>query len=226
MRRGLASVSPITALPCAMPDQSEAFFAALRPLGLVRAFDANRIVLMQGDAADSLFLIESGRVRVFLTDAQGREVMLNTLSAGECFGEMMLAHATRTASVQTLSACRFCVVSRERLERAISADPNLALHLIGILIERVSHLTRGVSGLATQSVQERVAAFLCDRAETVSNEMRAPALSLKVIADNVGASRSMVHKVINDLEEAGHLSRGKGHYRLHPSIQSEAGRSG
>jgi DNA-binding IclR family transcriptional regulator len=56
--------------------------------------------------------------------------------------------------------------------------------------------------------------------------MRAPALSLKVIADNVGASRSMVHKVINDLEEAGHLSRGKGHYRLHPSIQSEAGRSG
>jgi hypothetical protein len=91
---------------------------------------------------------------------------------------------------------------------------------------RVSHLTRSVSGLATQSVQERVAAFLCDRAETVSNEMRAPALSLKVIADNVGASRSMVHKVINDLEEAGHLSRGKGHYRLHPSIQSEAGRSG
>ena len=208
-----------------MPDQSEAFFAALRPLGVVRAFDANRVVVMQGDAADSLYLIESGRVRVFLTDAQGREVLLNTLGVGECFGEMMLTNATRTASVQTISACTFCLVSRDGVERAIAADPHLALHLIGILTARVNHLTRGVAGLATQSVQERVAAFLFDRADTASGDLRAPALSLKVIAESVGASRSMVHKVINDLVEAGHMSRGKCHYRLHPSIRSEAGRS-
>jgi CRP/FNR family cyclic AMP-dependent transcriptional regulator len=208
-----------------MTTQSDAFFTALRPLGVLRSVAAKQIVMLQGDPADTLYLIEAGRVRVFLNDPQGREVTLNTLGAGECFGEMMLAHTTRTASVQTLSACRFCVVGRERLVQAIAGDPQLALHLIGTLIARVSHLTRGVSDLAMQSVHERVVSFLCDHAEPAAGaDLLTPALSLKFIAEGVGASRSMVHKVVHDLTLAGHMRREGDHFRLHPSIRSEVGR--
>ena len=203
-----------------MPDTSDAFFVEMRPLGVMRAYDAGQLVVLEGDPADTLYLICSGAVRVYRNDAQGREITLNTLGAGTCFGEMMLEIATRTASVQTTRASQLCLISRERLEEAIAANPALARHLIGILIARVNHLTQGVSELALQGVEERVVNFLCGQADTSADELSLPAPSLKVIAEAVGASRSMVHKVLTDLTHSGHLRRENEQFRLHPSIRT------
>src|SRR5919201_6658115 len=72
----------------------------------VRAFPKNAIIVNEGDETDSLYVMLSGRARVYVSNAQGREVQLNMIGAGEYFGEITLDGGPRSASVMAGGECR------------------------------------------------------------------------------------------------------------------------
>ena len=77
-----------------------------------RAFPRNAVVLNEGDRTDSLYIILEGRVKAFLSDPDGKEIVLSTQGAGEYFGEMVLDEGPRSASVMTLEPSRFLIVPK------------------------------------------------------------------------------------------------------------------
>ncbi|HET7198252.1 MAG TPA: cyclic nucleotide-binding domain-containing protein, partial [Burkholderiales bacterium] len=83
--------------------------AKIGALAAPRAFARNAIIVSEGDETGSLFVLLSGRVKVFLSDAQGREVELNRLGPGEYFGEVTLDGGPRSASVMALEETRCAV---------------------------------------------------------------------------------------------------------------------
>jgi len=84
----------------------------------VRAFPKNAIIVNEGDETDSVYVILSGRARVYVSNAQGREVQLNVIGPGEYFGEVTLDGGPRSASVMSLDDCR-CALS----PRTCAASP-------------------------------------------------------------------------------------------------------
>ena len=80
---------------------------ALSGEGVVKTFPKQAVIVNEGDETDSLYIILSGRVKVFLSDEAGKEIVLGTQGPGEYFGEMVLDGGPRSASVMTLEACRF-----------------------------------------------------------------------------------------------------------------------
>jgi CRP/FNR family cyclic AMP-dependent transcriptional regulator len=80
--------------------------------GSVKAYPKNTIIISEGERSESLFIILSGKVRVFLADEDGKEVLLSTQGPGEYFGEMILDEGPRSASVMTLEPCRAIGKSR------------------------------------------------------------------------------------------------------------------
>jgi CRP/FNR family cyclic AMP-dependent transcriptional regulator len=186
--------------------------------GTARTVPRNTLVVLQGEPAQALYVILEGRVRVFVSDEDGKEVELNVMGEGEYFGELMLASHRRTASVKTLVPSRLCMVDRETFERILAARPDLAFHLIQTLIERVKALTESVSSLALMDVYGRVARLFVELAETVDGRQRVPAMSQQAIAERVGASRSMINRILKDLTEGGYLTVGKDHIELHRAL--------
>lgn len=179
---------------------------ALSERGVVRSYPRNTIVVSEGDQTDSLYIIVSGRIKVFVADADGKELVLRNHGPGEYFGEMTLDGGPRSASVLTLEDCRFVVVPRNELQSFLAQHPAFAMHLIGNLIRRVRALTNSARSLALMDVYGRVARLLLELAVPRDGALViADKLTQQEIADRVGASREMISRILKDLVAGGYL---------------------
>src|SRR5204862_512266 len=117
---------------------------------------------------DSLYVMLAGRARVYVSNAQGREVQLNLIGAGEYFGEVTLDGGARSASVMAAEDCRCAVVKRGELLTLVEKEPQFALHMVRKLASRVRDLTENVRSLALMDVYGRVARLLAAVLSSVS----------------------------------------------------------
>jgi CRP/FNR family cyclic AMP-dependent transcriptional regulator len=175
--------------------------------GVHRNYPKNTILVSEGDPSDLFYIILSGKVKVFLSDEKGKEVLLTIQGPDEYFGELALIdEAPRSASVMTLEACQMAVVSRAGFERCLEEHPGLAMGLIRSLVKRVRALTEHVKDLALLDVYGRVANTLshmaCARDGLMVIEQR---LTHQDIANMVGASREMVSRIMKDLSTGGYI---------------------
>lgn len=180
---------------------------ALSGEGVVRSFPKHAVIVNEGDETDSLYIILSGRVKVFLSDDAGREIVLGTQGPGEYFGEMVLDGGPRSASVMTLEPARFAVVPKQKFREFLRSHPDFAIHLVGKLIRRSRALTESVKSLALMDVYGRVARLLLELAvkeggRLVINER----LTQQDIASRVGASREMISRIFKDLSIGGYIT--------------------
>jgi CRP/FNR family transcriptional regulator, cyclic AMP receptor protein len=176
--------------------------------GAVRSFPKNTVIINEGDRGDSLFVILSGKVKVYVSDDDGREMILDLYAAGDYVGEMALDGQPRSASVMTLEPTTCAVVTRDALRAAIVANPDVAMALIGTLIERARIATDNVKNLALMDVYGRVARLLLSIAkEQPDGKLVVPErMTQQDIADRVGASRDMISRIFKDLTIGGYVT--------------------
>jgi CRP/FNR family cyclic AMP-dependent transcriptional regulator len=178
----------------------------------VRTFPKRAIIVTEGDDSDSLYVMLSGKARVFVADEKGREVQLNQLGAGEYFGEVTLDGGPRSASVMALEDCRCAVVKRAEFDSFLHENPDLALHIVRKLARRVRDLTENVRSLALMDVYGRVARLLLELAEDRDGKLVIEEhLTHKDIASRVGASREMISRIFSDLSDGGYVRKEDGH---------------
>jgi CRP/FNR family transcriptional regulator, cyclic AMP receptor protein len=209
---GRADVTPWEGL-------TETELQALCARARVRAVTANTIILSEGDRSDSVFIIESGRVKVFLQGEDGKEVVLNVQGPGEYFGDLALDDGARSASVATLEPSRLYVVTRDDFRWFLGANPDFALRLIGRLMHRVRVLTGNVRNLALLDVYGRVVSLLHGLAVEQDGRLIVPGrLTQKDIGDRVGASREMVSRIFKDLVTGGYVTVESRQIIIHKSL--------
>ncbi len=178
----------------------------LARLGLAKVYAKGTIVVTEGEPALSMYLIHEGTLRVFVSDEEGHEVELNVMGPGEYFGELMLGSQVRSASVQTLCKVRLTMITRSEFEGVLRAKPDLAFHVIQHLIERVRALSRNVQGLVSMDVYGRVSRLFGELAREEAGVRFVPGpLSQQKIADKVGASRSMINRILQELAGGGYI---------------------
>ena len=183
--------------------------------GIVKSFPKNTIIVSEADETDSFYIIVTGRVKVFVSDDEGREIVLGTQGAGEYFGEMVLDGGPRSASVMTLEASRFAVIPKHRFREFVLSHPGFSLHLIEKLIGRTRALTENVKSLALMDVYGRVARLLLDLAEPKMGRLViAERLTQQDIASRVGASREMISRILKDLTLGGYITVERKHITI------------
>jgi CRP/FNR family cyclic AMP-dependent transcriptional regulator len=160
-----------------------------------------------GDLSDSLYIILSGRVKVFMSDEAGKEFVLSTIGPGDYFGEVALDGGPRSASIKTHEDCRFFVIPKVEVKALIERHPDFARNLIGRLISKVRNLSDSVHNLALMSVYCRLLRFIGEQAvRREDRRLATERLTQQEIADHIGASREMVSRIIIDLTNCGYIS--------------------
>lgn len=189
---------------------------ALSAHGVVRSYPKNTIVVAEGDETASLYVILSGRVKIFLSGDDGKEIVLGTQGPGEYFGEIALDGRARSASVMTLELSRFVVVQRANVRDFIRSHPDFAVHLIETLAGRIRTLTENFKSLALLDVYGRVARLLLDLAVEEDGVLVVrEKLTHQEIASRVGASREMISKILKALSVGGYISVHKQRITIH-----------
>jgi len=180
---------------------------AIASTGVIRTFPKNTVLINEGDVGDGLYVILSGRVKVYASNEAGREFVIDFHGPGEYVGEMTLDGAPRSASVITVEPTTTAVVNRAHFRDFILAHPDFALHLIERLIHRVRVTTGNLKSLALSDVYGRMARLLNALAQPIDGRMVVPEkLTQQDIADRVGASRDMIGKLMKDLTGGGYIA--------------------
>lgn len=179
---------------------------ALDNKAVVRTFRKHTIIVNEGDLTDSLYLILSGRVKVYLSDKSGKELILDIKGPGEYFGEMVLDEGPRSASVMALEPSQFVIIARNDFRDFILKHPEIALHIIQNLIKLARGLNESVRSLAMLDTYGRVARMLLDLATEKEGKLVIPArMTQKEMASRVGASREMINRILRDLTVGGYI---------------------
>jgi CRP/FNR family cyclic AMP-dependent transcriptional regulator len=196
--------APSSAQLRGIPDP---FVRQLASLGRVRTYPKNTVFITEGDSSDSVFVVLTGKVKVFISDTEGHEMILDTQGPGEYVGEMALDGNPRSASVMTLEPSTFSVVAREPIREAIRANPDFALDMISKIIDRARLATNSVKDLALLDVYGRVAGMLLKMAVEKDGKLQIlEKLTQQEIAERVGASRDMVSRIFRDLTAGGYIT--------------------
>ncbi len=173
----------------------------------VRTYRPNTLIMQKGDDANALYVVLSGRVRVFSADDKGKEYVLNELGPGDYLGELALIDdCTRTASVMTLAPSRFLVIPKATFQAFLVSRPSVALHLLKALAARVRQMTEELERFALCDVYGRLVETLTARAVEEDGRFVTDALTQRDLAALVGASREMISRIFKDLKAGGYIS--------------------
>jgi CRP/FNR family cyclic AMP-dependent transcriptional regulator len=193
-----------------------AIFSGLSPTELellehhmvTRSFKKNTIIINEGDEASTFFIIITGAIKVFLSNEEGKEIIINAQGPGDHFGELaLLDGAPRSASVITTEKSTIGVISKEDFHHVLSRNTDLALNLIRELTRRVRFLSDNVRTLALMDVYGRIAKVLLSMAQEEDGKMvinNRP--TQQDIANHIGASREMVARILKDLSTGNYIT--------------------
>ena len=165
------------------------------------------LIMAAGDPTDSLYIVISGRLKVMMGDAEGKEVILSIIGPGEFFGEMgLIDDSPRSASVVAIEPCELLSLSRRDFKKCMAENFEMTMAVMKGLVRRLREADRKIGSLALLDVYGRVARLLLDMSEDVNGQkMVTKRLPKQDIAKMIGASREMVSRVMKDLQLGGYI---------------------
>ena len=174
-----------------------------------REFAKNVIIYDRGSPGHTMYIIESGKVRLFLLSEMGQELSVDFLAAGDVFGELSLLDGLpRVRGAMTMEKAVVYTLRREDFLRHLEGNPHLGAGIIGNLSARLRDALDSVESLAFLDVRGRVAKKLLELADkhgveddgAVSIDLR---LTQQDLASLIGASRESVNKVMGSYRDKG-----------------------
>ncbi len=180
------------------------------------------ILFLQGEPADTIYLIKRGKLKLVQVSSEGREMIIDVLGPGEVLGEMLFFQQQgQPCGAVALETAGLCCFSRQQLEALIQQNPGLAVDIITYLAQKLQESVRLAGQIAGIPVRERLLRLLTRLADKYGRQMAgATVIGLEItqqeLADMVGASRVAVANALKELRAQGVLSRQGQHYWLAP----------
>ncbi|HUN68790.1 MAG TPA: cyclic nucleotide-binding domain-containing protein [Burkholderiales bacterium] len=180
---------------------------ALVPVVVRRGVPRGTVLMREGDQVDVLYIVVSGRLKVMMGEADGKEMILGIIGPGEIFGEMgLIDDGPRSATVIAIEPCELLSVTKRAFKQCLTENVEVALAVLRVVVRRLRQADRKIGSLAMLDVYGRVARLLLDMSEDVNGQkVVTKRLTKQDIGRMVGASREMVHKVMKDLEMSGYF---------------------
>ena len=180
--------------------------ASLRP----RRFRRNEVIFHAGDPGDSLFIVESGSVKIVLASPEGEEAIIATLHRGDFFGELaVLDGAERSATAVAFEPTDLYALSRGPFLELVETEPGLRAALLTSLAAELRRLTRHVEELHFLDLPGRLAMRLVELAREAGpagREVRLPwPYTQSDLASMIGGSRQSVNRLLAGLSDEGLL---------------------
>jgi CRP-like cAMP-binding protein len=176
----------------------------------------------QGDPAETVFYIQSGRIRLSVIAQTGKEATIAMLGAGDFCGEECIASAqrVRVASASALTACVLLKIERKEMIRALHQEHALSDIFVAHLLARNARVQADLVDQLFNSSEKRLARILLLLArfgKEGAPEKVVPRISQEVLAEMVGTTRARVNFFMNRFRKLGFIEY-NGEIEVHPSL--------
>ncbi|KAF0091779.1 MAG: CRP/FNR family transcriptional regulator anaerobic regulatory protein [Fusobacteria bacterium] len=171
------------------------------------AYKKGEVIYSAGDQADSLYIVNMGRVRIYRLSEAGKEQLLRILKPGDFTGELALFNETlHEAYASAMVDTSICTVKRLDLQDLLLKYPSISLKVMAEFSRRLERAERQTTRLATEKVDTRIALFLAECLEvgSMNNEITLP-MSKKDLASYLGTTPETISRKLYELETLGYI---------------------
>jgi CRP-like cAMP-binding protein len=187
-------------------------------------YKAAESVFLQGDAADAVFFVQSGKVKLTVVSTHGKEAVVAILPAGSFFGEGCLAgHPFRMSSASAVERSTILRVSKPAMVALLHRDPQFAEGFLAYLLSRNVRLESDLVDHLFNSSEKRLARLLLLMANFGQESKPMPLIarmSQETLAEMIGTTRSRVSFFMNRFRELGFIEYNSGGMQVHSSLVS------
>jgi len=198
------------------------FLATIGEGRTVVAFPKRQRIFAQGDAADAVFYIQEGKVRLTVVSKVGKEATLGILSEGQFFGEGSLAgQALRMGSATAMTDCELLRIDKKAMMLALHREHEFSDMFVAYLLARNIRYEEDLVDQLFNSSEKRLARLLLLLAhfgKEGAPETVIPKISQETLADMIGTTRSRVSFFMNRFRELGFLDYGESGLKVHSSL--------
>jgi CRP/FNR family transcriptional regulator, cyclic AMP receptor protein len=206
---------------------SEPELQRIAQVAVLRHYPAGSVILREGDAGDTCYVMRSGRARILREHSDGRAITLTNVGPGEIFGELaMLGGEVRSATVETLEYVEAVAILADDLKRLLNDHPEISVKLLEALAKKLRQANERIAGQSFQKVSSRVAGVLARLIETESgtsivqssgedsNEIVVRSTQAD-LAQLAGSSREATSRFLATLQRAGVVTCRRGRVIVH-----------
>ena len=187
-------------------------------------FRKDQIVFAQGDAADTVFYIQTGRVKVVVISEQGKEAVVGIFGPGQFFGEgCMNGHSLRIATTTAMEDCRLTAITKTAMLAALHSQPKFSELFMAYLLTRNSRIEEDLIDQLFNSSEKRLARLLlllANFGKEGSPQPISPNISQETLAEMVGTTRSRVSFFMNKFRKLGFIDYDRAGLKIHGSLLS------
>jgi len=182
----------------------------------------NETAYAQGDAADAIYYVQKGRLRVTVTSANGKEATITLVGPGEFLGEncMVSAHPVRLATATAMIESALLRISKAEMTRALHEEPELSEMFVHFLLTRNARIQADLVDQLFNSSEKRLARILLLLAQFGKEskpETVVPKISQELLAEMIGTTRSRVSFFMNRFRKLGFIEY-DGEIRVHNTL--------
>jgi CRP-like cAMP-binding protein len=205
------------------PGFDAAAFLASAGLGRrVIEFAPKEAFFSQGDPADSVFYLQTGRAKVTVVSAAGKEATITLVSSGEFVGEGALAAmpGLRLSTATAITACTALKIGRDEMVRVIHEEHSLSELFMKFLLDHSMRIQADLVDQLFNSSEKRLARILLLMAEfgkPGEPEQYIPKISQETLAEMIGTTRSRVSFFMNRFRKLGFIEY-NGRIKVHKSL--------
>lgn len=177
-----------------------------------RVYKKNSIIVSEGNHGDSMYIVKSGKVKIYKTDVSGREIILGIKGEHKMFGEVTLFTDVKyPATVKTIEDSEILILENAEVEKIVKSSPELALAIIKVLSDRLLKSQQRIKELVMDDVYMRTARELLSLSEKYGKENGNSTeldlgLTREEIASMIGTSRETVSRVLSRFGSEGSIS--------------------
>jgi len=179
------------------------------------------IIFSQGDAADAVFYIQEGQVKISVVSQQGKEAILTILERGNFFGEGCLAGQLVYMTTETsLENTTIVLIDKQAMIHTLHNDPTFSALFLPYLLARNIRIQEDLVDQLFNSSEKRLARILLLLAhfgKEGKSEAIIPKISQEVLAEMIGTTRSRVSFFMNRFRKLGFLEYNGG-FHVHSSL--------
>jgi CRP/FNR family cyclic AMP-dependent transcriptional regulator len=197
-------------IPAKGAFDAQAFLAKVEPGKTVSEFHLGQHVFEQGDAADRVFYIQKGKVKLTIMSEHGKEAVIAILEPGQFFGEDCLnGHALRIATTTAIEPCVITAIAKAAMIAALHEEPKFSELFIAYLLRRNRRIEEDLVDQLFNSSERRLARLLlllANFGKEGSTRPISPSISQETLAEMIGTTRSRVSHFMNKFRKLGLIS--------------------
>jgi len=216
-------MSPVAALKKKPIFDQDAFLATIGKGQKTMVFAKKQAIFAQGDAADSVFYIQKGKVRLTVVSERGKEATVGVLNSGDFFGEGALAGQTlRMGSASGMTDCDLLQIDKKAMMQALHREHAFSDLFVAYLLARNIRYEEDLVDQLFNSTEKRLARVLLLLAHFGKEgvpESVVPKISQETLAEMVGTTRSRVSFFMNRFRKLGFVDYDAGSgLQVHSSL--------